>query len=47
MTCSRMPRRGLPYPIMEDAFSEFQSGRLSLCNWGTACTYPSPEIALA
>jgi hypothetical protein len=39
------PAKLRAYPIMEDAFSELREGRLSLWNWGTACSYPSPEIS--
>ncbi len=35
------------YPIMEDAFGEVRGGRLSLWNWGAACSFPSPHITQA
>jgi hypothetical protein len=41
------PAKLRAYPIMEDAFSELREGRLSLWNWGAACSYPSPHIAVA
>jgi hypothetical protein len=33
-------------PIMSDAFEKMKKGRLSLWNWGAACSYPSPHITV-
>jgi hypothetical protein len=40
------PAKLRAYPIMDDAFNQLREGRLSLWNWGAACSYPSPDVTL-